>query len=80
MVLRHAFTSPAPFPTSVDWYEAHAEKFYRETGIVAPGKDRAAAEGAESDKEYERRYYEWYEWLSALGVECPICSQEWKRS
>lgn len=46
--------------TEDDWFERNAERFERETGMLAPGKDQAAALcGTPSHEEREAAYQEW---------------------
>lgn len=46
-----------------DLYEIKAYEFYKETGIMAPGKDQPAAMGNSPD--YEERVDAWLDWLRA---------------
>lgn len=47
--------------TANERYERLTEEFYRETGMMAPGKDVPAAMGSSDDR---TRFNAWYEWLS----------------
>lgn len=57
--LEDALGSPDPN----ERFEALAERFYRETGIMAPGKDVPAASG--DDMPYDERRKRWSEWQTA---------------
>ena len=46
-------------------YDALAERFRRDTGLVAPGKDVAAA--AADGTSYEERVEAWRAWLAEKG-------------
>lgn len=46
--------------TMNDRYERHAKLFRQETGLMAPGKDEAAA--AYSGHTYEERWEAWIKW------------------
>jgi hypothetical protein len=43
-----------------DEYEKLADQFYRETGMMAPGKDQPAAMGG---PDYEKRWNAWKNWI-----------------
>ena len=46
--------------SATEQFEAHAEAFYRETGYMAPGKDRSAAMGGDDPELL--RYALWLTW------------------
>ena len=50
---------------TLDEYEEMAAEFYCDTGLVAPGKDQAAAGQRES---YETRSEAWAEWLRRRAI------------
>lgn len=46
-------------------YEALAAEFFRETGIMAPGKDVPASMGMMEPRE---RFEQWWDWLEKRGI------------
>ena len=44
-------------------YEKLASEFYRDTGLIAPGKDVPASVAADPNYKYEYRWQEWVKWL-----------------
>jgi hypothetical protein len=48
--------------TTTERYDRLAEEFYRETGMMAPGKDVAAAMAEDNNRE---RFTAWIAWLKA---------------
>lgn len=52
--------------TSYERFERLAEEFYRETRMMAPGKDSPAALGG---PDYTERTARWCEWLAARPAE-----------
>ncbi len=48
--------------TGNEWFEVKAEAFYLQTGMMAPGKDMAAAAGLFDDL---ARSVAWVEWCGA---------------
>lgn len=64
-----------------DRFERLAEAFYRETGLIAPGKDVAAAYGM-ADDDYDRRCSAWARWLDSRATEIapsasPVALDPW---
>ena len=63
----------APFPSAMASFEAHAEAFYRETGIMAPGKS-VPLEMSTSQPDYETRHIKYAEWIKGIGDDCAVCA------
>jgi len=53
-------------------YERHAEAFYRETGLMAPGKSVPAEMGWQDE---ERRHREWKLWGEKQEPDCEYCKE-----
>jgi len=47
--------------TANERFEYMAELFYKDTGIMAPGKDSPAAFGVTEAKERDAKWHEWVE-------------------
>lgn len=47
--------------SAFEYYEKLAEDFYKETGLIAPGKDAAAGSG---QPDYDVRWAKFQEWLT----------------
>lgn len=65
--LRRALTNlvalyAEPGESNLDRFERVAELFHRETGMLAPGKDQAAASG--NSPTYEQRVEQWEAWYA----------------
>ena len=46
-------------------YEKLAKEFYRETGLMAPGKDAPASVAEDPEYQHEYRKQEWDKWMKA---------------
>ncbi len=64
-----------PPPTANELFEERAERFYRETGMLAPGKDSRS--GAYTYEERERKWIEWSALQSCAAPPCPNATPEW---
>lgn len=49
---------------TIDEFEQLAERFYRETGYLAPGKDYPAMLAGDPRANYDVRLAKWIEWKS----------------
>lgn len=55
-------------PSMNEQFELLAERFHRETGLLAPGKDRPAASGALQADDVLSRFWEYWEKTLATSV------------
>lgn len=57
-----------PDESALDRFERHAEQFYREHGMLAPGKSEPMEMGTSTEREEERRKL-WHEWCARRFAE-----------